>query len=141
MSLNLTKEGFPSFIRIFIAVCLVWSLGKPSKKNSSSDSSDGFGSRSGKTGQKDFNIINFDKIRNLEPTKRLRVVQQTIGEQMEVVNKENRKQEGLKKLAQVRPIFKSRDVIIVDSEFARWPDDKGSPTTADWFINGYQASK
>jgi len=37
----------------------------------------------------------------LEPTKRLRVVQQTIGEQMEVVNKEDRKQEGLKKLAQV----------------------------------------
>ena len=37
----------------------------------------------------------------MEPTKRLRVVQQTIGEQMEVVNKEDRKQEGLKKLAQV----------------------------------------
>ena len=37
----------------------------------------------------------------MEPTKRLRVVQQTIGEQMEIVNKEDRKQEGLKKLAQV----------------------------------------
>ena len=93
----------------------------PKKKNSSSESSDGFGSRSGKTGQKDFNIINFDKIRNLESTKRLKVVQQTIGEQMEVVNKEDRKQEGLKKLAQSSPDDQTTKEVqqqLIDSSMA-----------------------
>ena len=75
----------------------------------------------------------------MEPTKRLRVVQQTIGEQMEVVNKEDRKQEGLKKLAQVWSIFYAYYVILCEIQSS--PDDQTTKEVQQQLIDSSMAIK
>jgi len=68
------------------------------KKGSSSESS--YDSKTSKM-IKTENVINFDKIRNIESSRRGIVVRQCIEDQNEIITKEEKRQEGLKRLAQV----------------------------------------
>ena len=75
----------------------------------------------------------------MEPTKRLRVVQQTIGEQMEIVNKEDRKQEGLKKLAQVSLV--NFECMWRYFEIQSSPDDQTTKEVQQQLIDSSMAIK